>query len=117
MEWLGNQSAWVNALAAREVWHALGVPDAMGFSQLGGHPHCQLPASQFGHVNAFVRTYLLGERTPGAGIVESDGVFARDLRPWVDWTTPDLSADPALNHPNKNRAITAPTSTSTEGQR
>ena len=30
MEWLGNQSGYVTALAAREAWVALGVADRMG---------------------------------------------------------------------------------------
>lgn len=90
MEWLGNQSAYLTSLAARATWTALGAPHAMGFSQVGGHAHCQLPASQFAHVNGFVKTYLLGERTSTSSVQETDGTFRKDLSEWVDWPTPKL---------------------------
>lgn len=90
MEWLGNQSAYINSLAAREIWTAHGAPEAMGISQVGGHPHCQLPASQFGHVNQFARRYLIGEQGVNTTVLESDGSFAKYLSAWVRWTTPAL---------------------------
>ena len=90
MEWLGNQSAWITSLAARETWTALGAPDAMGIAQVGGHPHCQLPASQAPYVNGFVRKFLLGDAGADTGVVETDGTFKRELKDWVRWSTPDL---------------------------
>jgi hypothetical protein len=90
MEWLGNQSAYINSMAAREVWKALGTPDAMGFSQVGGHNHCQLPPSQYGHVTGFAKKFLLRDPTAKTSVLETDGRFARDLEPWVDWKTPAL---------------------------
>jgi hypothetical protein len=90
MEWLGNQSAYINSMAAREVWKALGSADAMGFSQVGGHNHCQLPPSQYGHVAGFAKKFLLGDRNAATSVLETDGRFARDLEPWVDWKTPAL---------------------------
>ncbi len=90
MEWLGNQSAYINAVAAREVWKALGVPDAMGISQVGGHNHCQLPASQFGDVNRFVQKFLIGDASVDTDIQKTDGKFSTDARAWIDWTTPAL---------------------------
>jgi hypothetical protein len=90
MEWLGNQSAWITSLAARETWKALGAPDAMGISQAGGHPHCQLPASQYGYVNSFARKFLLGDGAADTSVVQTDGSFARELGPWVEWNTPAL---------------------------
>ena len=91
MEWLGNQSAWYGALAAREVWKALGNPEAMGVSQVGGHNHCQLPASQHGVVNAFARRFLLGDASaPTADVHDTDGGFAPTAAGWTDWKTPAL---------------------------
>ncbi len=90
MEWLGNQSAYINSVAAREVWKALGVPDAMGISQVGGHNHCQLPASQFGDVNSFVKKFLLGDASANTNVQKTDGTFSTDAGAWIDWKTPAL---------------------------
>jgi hypothetical protein len=90
MEWLGNQSAWINSVAAREIWKSLGVPDSMGISQVGGHNHCQLPPSQYGHVTGFAKKFLLRDPASSTTVIETDGSFSRDLKPWIDWNTPIL---------------------------
>jgi hypothetical protein len=90
MEWLGNESAWRTALAAREIWTALGHADAMGIAQVGGHPHCQLPVSQYGDVNAYARRFLLGEPNVDTRVLTTDGTFERGLKPWIKWDTPRL---------------------------
>jgi hypothetical protein len=90
MEWLGNQSAWINSVAAREIWKSLGVPDSMGVSQVGGHNHCQLPPSQYGHVTSFAKKFLLRDPASSTTVIETDGSFSRDLKPWIDWNTPIL---------------------------
>lgn len=91
MEWLGNQSASTAALAAREIYTALGVPDAMGLSQVGGHNHCQLPASQAIEVNAFVDRFLKGVPNVETGIVHTDGSFPIERNRWMPWKTPTLN--------------------------
>jgi hypothetical protein len=89
MEWLGNQSAWVSALAAREAWVALGVADRMGVSQFSHPDHCRLPAEQSPEVLAFVDRFLKG--TPAkTDIVRTDGKFAVDRQRWMPWSTPAL---------------------------
>jgi hypothetical protein len=90
MAWLGNRSAWYTSLAARETWKALGAAEAMGIAQVGGHPHCQLPVSQHAAVNAFVRSFLLDDKSARTAVVETDGGFGQDLAPWVAWRTPAL---------------------------
>jgi hypothetical protein len=91
MEWLGNQSAWYDALASREIWKALGSLDAMGVSQVGGHDHCRLPTSQYGVVNAYARRFLLGDAAaPTTDVQQTDGSFAPAPAAWVDWATPAL---------------------------
>jgi hypothetical protein len=90
MEWLGNESAWRTPLAAREIWTALGAGDAMGIAQVGGHPHCQLPVSQYGDVNAYARRFLLDEPSVDTRVLATDGTFEQDLKPWVGWSTPQL---------------------------
>jgi hypothetical protein len=91
MEWLGNESAWVDALASREIWKALGKPEAMGVSQVGGHEHCRLPASEYGVVDAFARRFLLGDAdAPTREVHDTDGGFAPTPAAWIDWRTPAL---------------------------
>lgn len=90
MEWLGNQSAYTAALAAREVWTALGVADRMGISQVGSHNHCTLPASQAVEVNAFVDRFLKGLPGIDTGVVRTDGSFAVERGRWMPWKTPTL---------------------------
>jgi hypothetical protein len=62
----------------------------MGISQVGGHNHCQLPPSQYGHVTGFAKKFLLGDPASGTTVIETDGSFSRDLNPWIDWNTPIL---------------------------
>lgn len=90
MEWLGNQSAYTDALAAREIWTALGVADRMGISQVGGHDHCALPASEAGEVNAFVDRFLKDQPGLDTNIVHTDGAFPIERSRWMPWKTPVL---------------------------
>jgi hypothetical protein len=89
MIWLGNVSTFSNATAARKVWQALALTDRMGYSQVGGHNHCALPASQAPEVAAFVTRFLLNG-TADTSIFHTDGGFAFDGARWVDWTVPTL---------------------------
>ena len=59
-EWLADGSMLVSARAARDVWRRFGVEDRMGWSIVDGHGHCQLPASQYPEVQAFIDKFLLG---------------------------------------------------------
>ena len=60
-EWLAERSNYESSKAAREVWSAFGIADRMGYSIVGGHPHCQLPLCQYPEVEAFVDKFLLGK--------------------------------------------------------
>jgi len=59
-EWLADESMRVSAQAACKVWERFGIADRMGWSIVGGHPHCQLPESQWPEVQAFIDCFLLG---------------------------------------------------------
>ena len=61
-QWLADESGYVSCRAAHEVWKAFGVTDRFGFSIVGGHGHCQLPASQRPEVEAFVDKFLFGDK-------------------------------------------------------
>lgn len=90
--WLGPESVWGAQTTAHSVWQALGVPDNMGVSVIGGHAHCSFPASQQPDLDAFVNKFLKGQST-NTSIMRTSG--ANNLgfvsSQWVDWTTPTLT--------------------------
>jgi len=90
MEWLGNRSAYTSALAAREIWRAHGLESSFGFSQLGGHNHCQLPAAQVPEVAVFVQKFLLNDATANTTLFRSDTEFQVNKEQWINWQTPRL---------------------------
>jgi hypothetical protein len=90
MEWLGNRSAYTAALAAREIWRAQGIESHFGFSQLGGHNHCQLPDAQVPEVAAFVQKLLLDDATANTALFKSDTEFHVNKEQWINWQTPKL---------------------------
>lgn len=90
MEWLGNQSTYTTSVIAHEIWKALGATDNMGVSQVGGHNHCQLPASQQPEVNAFVQKFLLNDATVNTQVQKTDGTFPVEISRWANWATPTL---------------------------
>jgi hypothetical protein len=66
-EWLGNLSTYGCMDAARRVWQWLGVQDRFGYSQQGGHLHCNFPAEKQGkELNAFIDKFLLYMPTAGS---------------------------------------------------
>lgn len=62
-KWLADRSMVVSAKAARKVWQQFGIEDRMGYSIVGGHPHCMLPERQYPEVEAFIDKFLLGKKT------------------------------------------------------
>ncbi len=90
MEWLGNRSAYTAALAAREIWRAHGNETHFGFSQLGGHNHCQLPDAQVPEVAAFIQKLLLDDATANTALFKSDTDFQLNKERWINWQTPRL---------------------------
>ncbi|EJD54133.1 hypothetical protein AURDEDRAFT_53043 [Auricularia subglabra TFB-10046 SS5] len=90
MEWLGAESTNGCMRAGQKAFQALGVPDSMGFSQVGGHNHCAFPSSQTADLNAFINKFLLGQNT-NTNIIRTDGTFQFNETQWIDWTTPTLS--------------------------
>jgi hypothetical protein len=88
--WLGPESSWNCANAAKQIWTALGVPDKFGYSCTTGHTHCVFPSSQQTELNAYVGKYLIGGGTGTTGIMRCDPGFTYDQARWVDWSTPTL---------------------------
>ena len=83
--WLGPQSSWSGANAARMIWQALGVPDRMGYSLTTGHNHCALPASQLSEVNAYVQKFLIGGGIGNTDLMRNDIGVTFDPAIWVNW--------------------------------
>ncbi|TEB27846.1 hypothetical protein FA13DRAFT_1690958 [Coprinellus micaceus] len=92
MDWLVPRSTWGCMKAAHKVFIALGVADRMGISYVGGHNHCQFPASQSSDLFAFVDKFLFDKETV-TDIVKTDtnAEFGYSESQWVDWATPTLT--------------------------
>jgi hypothetical protein len=88
--WLGPQSSWTGANAARAIWQAHGVPDRMGYSLTTGHTHCAFPSSQQAELNAYVQKFLIGGGTGNTNIMRNDPGVVFDRALWVDWIVPVL---------------------------
>jgi hypothetical protein len=90
MVWLGNLSCWTNGNAAHMIWEGLGIPDKMGFSQVGHSDHCGFPSSQQPEVTAYIQKFLVGNGSGNTTIMKTDGGLNFDKAKWVDWTIPAL---------------------------
>src|SRR5882672_1525421 len=82
--WLGPQSSWSGANAARSIWQALGVTDRMGYTLTTEHGHCSFPASQQADVNAYVQKFLVGGGTANTNIMRNDPGVAFNQAMWVN---------------------------------
>jgi hypothetical protein len=90
MMWLGDESSFTAAVAAAEIWTALGAQGAMGASQVGGHPHCtELPQAQLDELGAFVDKFLFGSSSANTNVLRSDRITP-DRKRWIAWNTPVL---------------------------
>lgn len=87
IDWLGPTPGYGTANAAKEVYKAMGVPEAFTYSSVGGHDHCSLPSTQHHWVQSYMKKYLLGQ-TGEADKIE--GPYSFDKAKWIDWTTPTL---------------------------
>jgi hypothetical protein len=88
--WLGPQSSWTNANAARMIWQGLGLTDRMGYSLTTEHGHCSFPASQQSEVNAYVQKFLIGGGTGNTNIMRNDPGVPFNQSMWINWTVPAL---------------------------
>jgi hypothetical protein len=86
--YLSSEAGYVSMKAATEVYKALGVPDRVGYSQVGGHAHCAFPTSQTNDVAAFVDKFLVGKTDANTAVATSP--YNTDLTKWITWSTPQL---------------------------
>jgi len=89
IDWLGPVSTTVCMKVGRIIYKAVGDPDAMGFSLVGGHNHCQFPSAQQQDLSAFIDKYLLGGSSSTANIEKSNQNV--NAASWIDWPIPNLS--------------------------
>jgi hypothetical protein len=90
IDWLGPVSTFQDSMAAHTVWEALGIPDHMGYSEVGNHNHCSFPSSQTADLQAFVKKFLVGNGTDDTAVLKNDLNMTFDQAAWVDWTVPTL---------------------------
>jgi len=89
IDWLGPVSTTACMKVGRMIYKAVGVPDGMGFSLVGGHNHCQFPSAQQADLSAFIDKYLLGGSSSTANIEKSNQNV--DATTYIDWPVPILS--------------------------
>lgn len=58
-KWLADESARQSMEAASKVWQKFGIEDRVGLSIVAGHPHCQVPESQYEIIGNFIDRFLI----------------------------------------------------------
>jgi hypothetical protein len=57
----------------------------MGFTIVGGHPHCMVPESQHEDIGAFVDKFLLGKKEVDTNITKAEMYKDVDYMKWMPW--------------------------------
>ncbi len=87
---LSPNSEYVSALAAAEIWKALGVEDRFSFhSAVSSDAHCSARPEHVDAISQSVRSALFDDGD-GPGVLEAGGSVRADLSSWRDWETPQL---------------------------
>ncbi len=85
---MGAEAARVDALAAREVWKALGVPDRMGAVE-ENVGHCSWHPNFTPALEAYLDRFMLGkEDGESTDILRSKYNIERET--WIPWEAPEL---------------------------
>jgi len=87
--WLGPQATYGSAMAAKEIFTALGATESITYSSVGGHTHCSQPGTQDHWVASYMKKFLLGQ-TGEAAKMEAPAEYKFDKAKWITWTTPAL---------------------------
>lgn len=58
-KWLADESMLASYEAARNVWDFFGVGNRIDCSIVAGHPHCQVPESQYDIIGHFLDEFLI----------------------------------------------------------
>jgi hypothetical protein len=89
IDWLGPVSITGCMRAGKLIYGALGVPENMGISVVGGHNHCQFPSTQNSELTQFINYFLLNSNTKPTNLDRSDSNV--DVKKYIDWAAPTLT--------------------------
>ncbi|KAJ7504488.1 hypothetical protein B0H11DRAFT_519885 [Mycena galericulata] len=90
-DWLGPFSSYGALVAGSTIWTAMGVTDAMGYSQAANHSHCVFPSQQQSQLNAFIDRFLLGQAVNTSITTTAGGYsFPMPNAQWAPWSVPTL---------------------------
>lgn len=105
-EWLGDESGYRSAMAASQVWDAMGVPERFGFDFANGHNHCQASTSQNQAATAYISQFLRDIPTnTDIRSAPQHPDFDLNYTADINWTTPEITFNPNAPHVS----ITSPT--------
>jgi hypothetical protein len=82
--WLADPSGYVSCKAAQKVYETFGIGDRFGFSIVGGHVHCNMPASERPELLAFVQKFLLDSTNANTNIRTNPYPYI-DYNHWTEW--------------------------------
>lgn len=91
IDWLGPVSITGCMQAGQLIYEALGVPENMGLSLVGGHNHCQFPGNQQSEIDQFWDYFIQGGSTPPQVISRS--TVNVDIGHWAPWDVPKLEGE------------------------
>ncbi len=86
---MGAEAARVDALAAREVWQALGVADRMGATE-EDTPHCRWHEGFTRDLEAYLDRFMLGRKDGRSTDILRSKFTALDRGTWIPWQAPAL---------------------------
>ena len=86
---MGAEAARIDALAAREVWIALGVPDRMGVTE-ANVGHCRWYEDFTPDLEAYLDRFLLGKEDGRSTDFMRSRFTDVDSEKWIPWNTPEL---------------------------
>lgn len=95
--WLGDESGYKSAMAASEVWKAMGVSDRFGFVFTPDHAHCSASSDQNTAVTAFVNKFLKNTTANTNIRTNPTKIGSQDLSltSVINWTTPTITFEPS----------------------
>ncbi|MDR2579831.1 MAG: hypothetical protein LBC85_02415 [Fibromonadaceae bacterium] len=110
-QWLGIPSSHAAAIAAADVYRALGVGGNMHYINTPTSSHCQWSADIYNtRLQNFINIFLHRTGTPGTEPLFT-ATAAPSMTTWVNWTTPALTGQLTLG----GCGSTPPSSSSTGG--
>jgi hypothetical protein len=86
---MGAEAARIDALAAREIWKALGVADRIGVTE-DNVAHCSWSQKFTPDLEVYLDKFMLGKTDSNQTEFLRSKFTDLDVRKWIPWTTPEL---------------------------